>query len=136
MVIQASFNRRDIFLHPLEVGAKLVLENIYFAFDSDELDLKSNEELNRIVNLLNKYPSINIEISGHTDNVGTQKYNQDLSERRAKKVYDNLIASHIQPSSIKFIGYADSFPIASNSTENGRTRNRRIEIKIVTINGL
>ncbi|MCP4459821.1 MAG: OmpA family protein, partial [Cytophagales bacterium] len=101
----------DIFLHPLEVGAKLVLENIYFAFDSDELNQKSTEELNRIVNLLNKYPSISIEISGHTDNVGSYKYNKNLSERRAKKIYDSLIASGIQSSFIKYSGFADSFPI-------------------------
>ena len=123
----------DIYLNPLEIGAKIVLENIYFGFDSDEMNPKSNEELNRLVKLLKKYPTIEIEISGHTDDVGSFEYNQNLSEKRAKKVYDFLVKKNIQKSVITHTGYAHTKPQASNDSEQGRAKNRRIEIKIVRI---
>lgn len=130
--VQKSVDTLDIFLHPIEVGAKTVLANIYFAFDSDALDQKSDEELYRIVKLLRKYPSIKVEISGHTDNVGTYKYNQNLSERRAKKVHDFLINTGIKKHSISFKGYAHTQPITTNETKIKRAKNRRIEFKIVS----
>lgn len=130
-VHQKSADTVDIFLYPLEVGAKLVLENTYFDVDSDQLDQKSNEELNRIVSLLNEYPLISIEISGHTDNVGVKEYNQDLSERRAKRIYDFLTRQGVQPHTVKHRGYGQTLPVATNESEEGRAKNRRIEIKIV-----
>lgn len=121
----------DVFLDPVEVGAKLVLENVYFDFDSDELDRRSFEELEKIVKLLKDYPLVRIEISGHTDNVGSKKYNQDLSERRAKRIHTFLIQKGIASSAIQFQGYADTRPAFANDTNQGRARNRRIEIEIV-----
>ena len=130
---EKSSDTMDIYLDPLEIGAKVVLENIYFAFDSDEMNQKSHEELMRVVKLLKRYPRLQVEISGHTDDVGSLQHNQNLSERRAKKVHDFLVHENIKKNSISFTGYAHIQPQATNATASGRAKNRRIEIKIVGI---
>lgn len=121
----------DIYLQPLSKGAKMVLENIYFAFDSDELDSTSYEELARVAVLLKNHPHLKVEISGHTDNVGPKTYNVLLSERRAKQVSDALHKMGIPIGQLKYRGFGDIEPISSNSTEDGRKRNRRIQFQIL-----
>jgi len=117
----------DIALQPLEKGAKIVLENIYFDFDSDKLSPNSKEELNRVAALLKKYPNVNIQISGHTDSQGTFDYNMDLSTRRAKRVYLYLINQKINPERLSYKGFADKQPI-EKATKSAL--NRRIELKV------
>ncbi len=95
--------------------------------------LRSFPELERLKRLLQENPNIRIRFSGHTDNVGSDKYNQRLSERRAKAVYEWLRKAGVHPIQMEYIGYGKSRPVASNTTEEGRAMNRRIEMEVVGI---
>jgi outer membrane protein OmpA-like peptidoglycan-associated protein len=86
-----------------------------------------------MVAFLNKNPKLNVEIGGHTDNVGGKAYNQGLSERRARSVMDYLISGGIASGRLSSKGYGDNIPVADNATESGRAQNRRTEFKIVSI---
>lgn len=120
-------------LIPLEVGKKMVLKNIYFDFNKSTLKFESTTELNNLYKLLNSHPSLHVEISGHTDNVGRKKYNQNLSEARAKAVYEFLLNKGIDKSRLITVGYGDTRPTVSNLTPEGRKINRRTEFEIVDI---
>lgn len=122
---------REVPLKPLFKGQQLVLDNIFFKVDSYELLSESDVELNKLVELLQKNPGIKIEISGHTDNTGSEAHNLTLSEQRAKSVYDYLIAHHIDAERLSYAGYGFRKPIDTNDTEAGRQRNRRTEIRII-----
>lgn len=121
----------DIELEKIREGEKTVLRNVFFATDSYELLGESSAELDRLVQLLTENPTLRVEIGGHTDNVGTAAYNQNLSEQRAKSVVSYLVEHGIDGSRLTFKGYGFSEPIASNDTEAGRARNRRTEIKVI-----
>lgn len=116
-----------VFLSKIERGKSVVLENIFFAFDSFELDPKSDNEIDRLVSFLKDNPSVAIEIVGHTDNIGSEKRNRILSENRALSVKKALIAKGIDPSRLVAKGLGMSAPVASNATEAGRQLNRRVE---------
>ncbi|MEE4176802.1 MAG: OmpA family protein [Bacteroides sp.] len=122
---------RDIPLHPIREGEAVVLRNIFF--DTDRYDLKpaSEAELLRLVRLLQSNPRMRIEISGHTDNVGSDAYNLELSKNRAQSVMQFLIDAGIDKSRLSFEGYADTQPLDNNDTEEGRANNRRTEFKIM-----
>jgi outer membrane protein OmpA-like peptidoglycan-associated protein len=122
---------KDVHLSPIKVGERVVLKNIFFETAKYDLKPESQVELNRLVDLLNKNPKMKIEISGHTDNVGTADYNQALSENRAKAVYDYLIAHNISSDSLTFKGYGATVPIDTNDTDEGKANNRRTEFKVV-----
>lgn len=115
-----------------EVGEAIILKNIFFAFDKSDLLPESYKELNKIVALMNKYPTWVIEINGHTDFVGSASYNQKLSEDRAGSVVDYLISQGISADRLQFNGYGKTQPIADNSTDEGRQMNRRVEFIIVS----
>lgn len=117
-------------LPKIEKGRKMALRNIYFAFDSYSLQPESMPELKRLGRFLLEYPSVKIEIAGHTDNVGIEAYNMELSEKRAKSVIDFLVNGGIAPERLSYKGYGDSQPVASNETEQGRAQNRRTEVEI------
>jgi len=120
-------------LFPIEMEAVFHLRNIYFDFNSDRLRPESIPELERLLRLLQQNPNIRIRFSGHTDNIGGDKYNQQLSERRARAVYTWLRERGVHPIQMEYIGYGKTRPIASNATEEGRSLNRRIEMEIVGI---
>jgi outer membrane protein OmpA-like peptidoglycan-associated protein/tetratricopeptide (TPR) repeat protein len=122
--------KKDILLSKLEVGVKVVLNNIFFDFNKATLRKESIAELDRIYKLLTETPSLKIEISGHTDNIGTAAYNQKLSENRAKAVVDFLLKKGIGADRLQFMGYGKTLPVASNDTEEGRQLNRRTEFKV------
>ena len=122
---------KDIALKPIKYGEKIVLKNIFYETDSYELMQKSITELNILLDFLNNNPGINIEISGHTDNVGTRDYNIELSNNRAGSVYNFLIKNKINPERLTYKGYGETQPISSNETEQGKAENRRTEIKIL-----
>lgn len=124
---------KDIPLHPIAIGEKVVLKNIFFETDKSDLQKASEIELKKLISFLNKNPKIHIEIQGHTDNVGTPDYNLKLSTARAKAVYDFLIAYNIDTERLKYIGYGLTKPIANNDTEKGRTQNRRTEFRIIQL---
>lgn len=121
----------NIQMQEKKVGSKLALRNVFFDFNKWELKKESFTELNRIVELLKENQTMEMEISGHTDNIGSEKYNLQLSEKRAKSVYNYLISAGVESKRLQYQGYGFSLPIDSNETEEGRSRNRRTEIQIL-----
>jgi outer membrane protein OmpA-like peptidoglycan-associated protein/tetratricopeptide (TPR) repeat protein len=121
----------SVLLQPIEIGNKVILKNIFF--DTNKFDIKdeSKSELQKLVDFLNLNPTVRVEISGHTDDVGNEQLNQTLSENRAKAVYQYLIANKIVATRLVFKGYGETQPIVPNDTEEDRSRNRRTEIKII-----
>lgn len=122
----------DVALQAIEAGKKSVLRNIFFDTNKFTLKPESKSELEKLIAFLNLNPKVTIEISGFTDNVGDVKSNQLLSENRAKAVYQYLIANKVLPAKLTFKGYGAVQFIAPNTTEEGRSRNRRTEFKIVS----
>ena len=122
---------RNFKLEPIEVGARMILKNIFFEFGKSTLKPESFIQLDNVVLLMKSTPGLRIEISGHTDNVGSAKANQKLSEDRAKAVIDYLVSRGIELVRLEYKGYGFSQPVASNSTADGRSQNRRVEFKII-----
>jgi len=123
---------KDIYLKKVEVGKEIVLKNIFFDFNKATLRPESKAELENLTQLMRENPTLKIEISGHTDNVGSAAYNKTLSEQRAKAVVDYLIKAGIAADRMTSVGYGFDKPIASNATEEGRQLNRRTEFKITS----
>ncbi|PKP22916.1 MAG: hypothetical protein CVU05_01860 [Bacteroidetes bacterium HGW-Bacteroidetes-21] len=123
---------KDIMLYKMDVGTKIVLKNIFFDYAKATLRPTSFAELDRLLKLLNDFPTMRIEISGHTDNQGSLTTNEKLSLNRAKAVVDYLIGKGIAASRLESAGYAFKQPIASNDTEDGRQQNRRVEFKVLS----
>ena len=120
-----------VLLEPIEVGNKVILKNIFFDSNKFELKPESKSELQKLIDFLAFNPTLRIEISGHTDNVGNDDINQTLSENRAKSVYQYLVNNKVDPNRLVYIGYGKSQPIAPNTTEEERSQNRRTEFKII-----
>jgi outer membrane protein OmpA-like peptidoglycan-associated protein/Tol biopolymer transport system component len=123
--------RKDVYLKPLRSGESFVLNNIFFETDEFSLDERSLVELEKLHALLESNPGIRILIGGHTDNVGSKEYNQELSEKRAEAVYAYLLEAGIDPGRLEYAGYGKSRPVSENLTEEGRALNRRTEIHIL-----
>ncbi len=123
---------RDLFLVPIEKGAVITLENIFFDFDKYELKKESFPELKRIANIMDENPDLSIMISGHTDSIGTADYNQRLSEQRANSVVEYLKSQGVSEERMVAKGFGQNQPIASNDDEiGGRALNRRVEFEIL-----
>jgi len=120
----------NIALSPLRKGEKTTLNNVLFNHDSFRLTEKSKKALLFVGNYLSGNPGLNIEIAGHTDNIGAIKYNLNLSKNRAFEVYKYLIDNGVGEERIAYKGYGSSIPIDVNNTEQGRANNRRIEFII------
>jgi outer membrane protein OmpA-like peptidoglycan-associated protein/tetratricopeptide (TPR) repeat protein len=123
----------DIPLQPIEPGASIVLRNIFF--DSKKTDLKpeSTAELNSVIKLMNDNPKLKILISGHTDNIGKPQDNVTLSNNRALAVINYLLASRqIAKDRLLYKGFGETKPITDNTTEEGRAKNRRTEMSVVS----
>ncbi|HTD94788.1 MAG TPA: OmpA family protein [Chitinophagaceae bacterium] len=115
------------------VGEGIVVEfnsQILFGFDKSDLSAEAKTNLNDLVTILNKYPDTNIEIQGHTDNQGTDDYNEKLSDRRASAVSSYLRSNGITSGRVTTKGYGESAPKYSNDTDDGRAKNRRVEFLI------
>ena len=106
-----------------------ILNNIYFDTNSSELKPESTVELSKLAELIWRNPTLKVEISGHTDNVGSAEANLDLSKRRAQAVVDYLLSEGLNNTNIKAVGYGETKPMAPNDSEIGRALNRRIELK-------
>ncbi len=89
-----------------------------------------HSEINRVGGILNQYPETLVRVEGHTDSQGSQEYNKELSIRRATAVKNLLLQQRVADSRIEIVGYGETMPVATNSTEAGRQKNRRVEIKI------
>lgn len=122
---------KDLYLAPLDVGASVKLENIFFETGKAALKSESFTELDRVVQLLNDYPTIKIEISGHTDNVGGEEVNKKLSQARADAVAQYISSKGVPDERIVAVGYGMEKPVAENSTKEGRQKNRRVEFTIL-----
>ncbi|HZI25409.1 MAG TPA: OmpA family protein, partial [Chryseolinea sp.] len=128
-----DFNLAPIEMTTLAPNVTIVLNNIFFDFDKSILKAESEPELERIVTMLNEKSAMEIEIAGHTDNVGPDAYNQALSERRAKTVVAYLIRRGIDKKRLAVQFFGETKPIDTNETEEGREKNRRVEFKILKI---
>jgi OOP family OmpA-OmpF porin len=121
----------DIYLTPIKAGASVVLNNIFFENNSFELEDKSTTELDKIVSFMILNPSISIELGGHTDDVGSDAANMELSQKRAKSVYDYLINAGVAATKLKYKGYGETKPVVPNTNDENRAKNRRIEFKVL-----
>ena len=119
-------------INKLSVGSTLVLHDIYFQFDRSVILQQSYKELTKLLELMQDNPKLRIEIGGHTDDKGSVEYNRRLSESRAKAVADYLISKGVDSKRLTYRGYGKSKPIEDNSTDEGRARNRRVEIKVLS----
>jgi outer membrane protein OmpA-like peptidoglycan-associated protein len=122
---------KDLKLVPIEVGHTVRLNNIFFDFGKAGLRPESFPELNKVVKMMDENPEMEIEISGHTDNVGSDPFNLKLSDDRAQEVRKYLVSKNIDQTRITAKGYGKSKPLASNDTEEGQQQNRRVEFTIL-----
>jgi OmpA-OmpF porin, OOP family len=122
---------RDIYLMPMEVGSPIVINNIFFEFDKADLLPASFSELDRLTSFLYENPGMVIEVGGHTCDLGSDQYNQNLSQRRAQSVYNYFIKKGIEPERLKYVGYGEARPLMPNTSEPNREKNRRVEFLIL-----
>jgi len=109
------------------------IEGIFFEFGKDKIQKKSFKTLDRAVTILKDFPSIRIEISGHTDDVGSEEANLDLSRRRAESVKNYMVEKGVEASRIETVGYGRSKPIDDGKSAKARAKNRRIEFRIIVV---
>lgn len=115
------------------VGEGIVVEfsdEVLFGFDRSDLTAGAKKTLNDLVTVLNQYPETNIEIQGHTDSKGTDKYNMKLSQRRASAVSDYLSSQGVRSARLTNRGFGEDVPKYSNETTSGQSQNRRVEFLI------
>jgi outer membrane protein OmpA-like peptidoglycan-associated protein len=122
---------KNIPLKPIEKGAKVIINNIFFETGKATLSSESRLELARAIDLMKKNPRMVIEVGGHTDNVGDDASNMRLSQDRAKSVRDYLISAGIAANRLQSKGYGKTSPVADNAKEEGRQANRRTEFVIL-----
>jgi outer membrane protein OmpA-like peptidoglycan-associated protein len=120
-------------LSAAKAGSIIELRNVFFDTGKDILRQDSYEQLTQLITYLTQKPKAEIEIRGHTDNVGNDEDNQKLSERRAKAVYDYLISKGINPIRLKYNGFGETTPVDSNETFEGKQKNRRVEFLVTKI---
>jgi len=116
----------------IKVGAKFEVKNIFFDFGKATLREDSKEELDKLYDIMNR-SEIVIEFGGHTDNVGSDEANLKLSQERVNSVKTYLVDKGINEARIAAVGYGESQPIADNETDEGRQKNRRVELKITSL---
>lgn len=121
----------DVPLKPIRKGESIVLNNIFFEFDSHALKDESKIELQKIYEFLKLNPQANIEIRGHTDNVGSNDYNKNLSVKRAEAVVEYLISAGINKERLVSRGFGSELPVVPNDSEINRAKNRRTELMIL-----
>jgi len=117
----------DILVITTPFGLKIMINSIQFEFDRADLLPQSHSILDRLIQILDKFPNYKIRIVGHTDWVGTDEYNQKLSEQRAFSVYKYLVEHDVDKDRLSTEGLGETQPIDDNNTESGRARNRRVE---------
>lgn len=114
-----------------EKNQTLRLEGVNFELDSARLTLNAREVLDRVVRTLQGQPTLRVQIAGHTDSTGSAAYNQQLSQERAVSVRSYLVSAGIESFRLVARGYGETQPVASNETEYGRARNRRVEFRTI-----
>jgi len=124
----------SIVLNRLNIGNKMDLDNIYYEFDDYSLTQESLLQIESFASYLLLNSNLIIEISGHTDNIGSAEYNYRLSKKRAKSVYEALVLLGVNPDQLTYEGYGYDFPLNNDESEEGRLENRRTEIKVIGTN--
>lgn len=124
---------KNFYVTPIEVGQSVDIEHIYFETGKSELKPTSFKSLNALVSFLNEYPNVTVEISGHTDNVGSASVNLTISEQRARSVAEYVVSMGIPSSRVVSKGYGMTKPKYNNKTSQGRAKNRRVEFTITGI---
>ncbi|MES2387927.1 MAG: OmpA family protein [Bacteroidota bacterium] len=122
----------DLVMIPDKVGAVLTINNIFFDLNKADLQKESFPELKRVAKYMELNPNVKIEVSGHTDNSGTDAINNKLSQERAQSVKDFLVSQKISADRLVAKGYGSTKPSASNKNEKGRAKNRRVECTILS----
>lgn len=123
---------QDHDLTRIKVGAKFEVKNIFFDFGKATLTSESKVELDKLYDIMNR-SEIVVEFGGHTDNVGSEEANQNLSQERVNSVKSYLVDKGINTARIAAVGYGESQPVANNETDEGRQKNRRVELKITKL---
>jgi len=126
---------RDIEAQQTERGLLVTLGDVLFAFNKAELSAQATPRLDKLANFLRQFPDRKLIIEGHTDSVGGDSYNQELSERRAQAVQSALVQRGVTPDRITARGYGKTYPVAENGSAEGRAMNRRVEIVIADDKG-
>jgi len=128
-----SVYKKDIYLQPVELNAVFTFNNIQFANNAYQLPSAGLIELNKLLEVLTENPSLKVEISGHTDNVGKTEDNLKLSTNRAQSIVDYLVSKGIDMKRLSFKGYGATQPVADNSTDEGRAKNRRTTFTVTEL---
>jgi len=115
---------------PPKVERTIILDDVLFDFDKSNVKPEAAAILDRLVAFMKENSDKKANLSGHTDNVGTDAYNQALSERRVASVKDYVVGKGVDGGRISGQGFGESKPIADNKTAEGRAKNRRVEIKV------
>lgn len=138
---QFSTIQNDIKLPAIKAGENIVLNNIFYEFDSEKLTPESKVELEKLTRLLMNNPGLKVELQGHTDSKGSDAYNLNLSQKRAEEVVKYLLAKGVSPEQLKAKGYGETQPIAKNENADGsdnpegRKLNRRTVLKVISLDG-
>ena len=121
----------DLGAEEIEEGILITVpDRVLFAFDQATLRAGARRTLQRIVRVVEAYPEAPVEVRGHTDDVGSNAYNLDLSKRRAEAVVDFLLDAGVSRGRLKARGFGERQPVGPNDTAQGRQRNRRVEVVI------
>ncbi len=123
---------RDIILTPYAAGNDIVLHNLFFDQDKADIRAESYPELSRFAGFMKQHATATVEIDGHTDDVGTDDYNNALSLRRAEAVVKYLAGVGVNAKRMKAKGFGKSQPVASNDTDEGKQKNRRVVMKLIS----
>ena len=121
----------DVLVMVTERGLKIRISNIEFTFGSENILHKGKVILDRVYQILQKYESYDVLIEGHTDDIGKEEYNLDLSERRARSVHDYLVSRGIRIDRLKYVGMGETVPLYPNDSDENRRRNRRVEFMLI-----
>jgi OOP family OmpA-OmpF porin len=125
--------KKDMVLEPLKLNASFRLNNLFFDFDSASLTKESELELDRVIEMMKTNPTMQVEISAHTDDMGSDAYNLKLSQQRAESVVRYLTLHGIAADRLVAKGYGESVPSVANDTDESRAKNRRVEFKIIKL---
>ena len=127
---------KDLYLDPIIKDQPIVLNNVYFDFDSDVIRPISFPELDKLSEMLLDNPNLHMTIDGHTCSMGPDAYNLDLSHRRAGSIVNYFLSKGVLATNLEYNGYGESRPKTSNETEAGREMNRRVEFQLRQIDQL
>ena len=123
--------RLELLIEEAKVGQSIVLNKIYFEVGKESINTTFSTDLDKLIQFLKDNPGTRLEIQGHTDNTGSLALNAKLSQARANSVVNHLTKNGIDGNRLTAKGYGPSMPVASNATAEGRTQNRRVEMKVL-----